>query len=167
MDVKGLLLTSGFALLIVLLGWANQITSKSKETKELESEFLNKAKLKRKDYQKIIKEQGAKEDSFSALVDFLYSKEEEDVEIFEKIKNIKTNLETLDKKYSRRFWILLCMSISLFITGIASFFLSADYKPLILCINLIFIVAVFCNLVKVHNLEKKYTKNISEAMEKL
>lgn len=167
MDVESFLLTSGFALLIVLLGWANQITSKSKETKDIEGEFLKKAKLKRKDYKKIIKEQGATEDSFSALVDFLYTKKEEDVEIFEKIKNVKTDLETLDKKYSRRFWILLYMSVSLFITGIVSFFLPTGHKFLILFPNLIFIVAIFCNLVKVHNLEKRYTKNISEAMEKL
>ena len=93
MDIEGFLLASGFALMVVLLGWASQITSKSKETKDLEGDFLQKAKLKRPDYKKIINEGGATEDSFSALVEFLYSRKKEDVAIFEKIKYVKSDLE--------------------------------------------------------------------------
>lgn len=167
MDIGGFLLASGFALLIVLLGWASQITSKSKEIKELEGKFLKKAKLKRDDYKKMIKEGGTTEDSFTAVVDFLYSSEKENVEIFEKIKRIREGLQSLDNKYSRRFWILLFMSISLFICGAIAFFLHSEHKFWALIPNFIFVIIVFCNLVKVHNLEKQYIKNISEAMEKL
>jgi hypothetical protein len=170
MDVSGFLLASGFALLVVLLGWANQITSKSKETKELEAQFLEKAKFKKGDYKKIINEKGSTEDSFSALIDFLYSSKkdkQEDVEIFEKIENIKKDLASLDNLYGWRFWILLFMSTSLFVTGVTAFFLSPNYKLWALAPNGIFIIIVFCNLVKVYNLEKRYTINISESMEKL
>jgi len=167
MDIEGSLLTSGFALLVVLVGWANQITSRSKETKDLEADFLKKAKLKRSDYKKIVNEGGATDDSFTALVDFLYTKKEDDLQIFEKIKLIKADIEKLDTKYSRRFWLLLCMSICLFVSGCIAFFLPQKQKFFSLLPNLFFIVLVFINLIKVHNLEKRYTKNISEAMEKL
>jgi len=169
MDIEGFLLASGFALLVVLVGWANQITSRSKEAKDLEKDFLEKAKIKRPDYKKIINEAGSTEDSFFALVDFLYAKEreKEDIEIFEKIKRIREDITNLSKKYTWRFWILLFMSISLFVTGIVAFFLPSQHNFLALVPNLLFVVIVFCNLVKVHNLEKRYTKNISEAMEKL
>jgi len=167
MDIEGFLLASGFALLVVLLGWANQITSKSKETKELEGEFLKKARLKKPDYQKMINEGGVTEDSFTAAVDFLYSAEEENVVVFDKIKRVREDLQILDKKYGGRFWILLFMSISLFVSGAVAFFISPDCKLWVMVPNLIFVVAVFCNLIKVHNFERRYTKNIYEAMEKI
>ena len=166
-DIEGFLLASGFALLVVLVGWANQITSRSKEAKDLEMDFLKKAKLKREDYKKIINEGGSTEDSFSALVNFLYSKKEEDVEIFEKIKEIKSDFEKLDRKYCFRFWLLLWMSISFFVTGILAFFLPSQYEILSLFPNLIFIFLTFVNLIRIFNLEKRYTKSIQEAMEKL
>ncbi len=167
MDIEGFLLASGFALLVVLVGWANQITSKSKEMKDLEADFLKKAKLKRRDYKKIVNEGGATEDSFNALVDFLYTKKEEDLEIFDKIKQIKEDIDKLDDHYSWRFWLLLSMSICFFITGTIVFFLPLNEKFLGIIPNLIFVLLVFVNLIKVHNLEKRYTKNISDAMEKL
>lgn len=167
MDAEGLLLGSGFALLIVLVGWADQITSKSKQTKEIEKEFLGKANLKGDKYKKIIKEAGSTEDSFSALVDFLYSSKKENVAIFEKIKNIRADLITLNKKYSYRFWILLFTSISLFASGAITFFLPSDYKFWTLFPNLIFIIIIFCNLIKTYNLENRYTKNIYDIMEEL
>jgi len=169
MDIEGFLFASGFALMVVLLGWASQITSKSKETRELEADFLEKAKVKRPDYKRIINKAGSTEDSFFALVDFLYAKErkKEDIEIFEKIKVVKSDLEKLDKKYSWRFWVLIWMSISFFITGIIAFFLPRRDEFWAAFPNLIFAVLVFVNLIKVHNLEKRYTKNIREAMEKL
>lgn len=167
MDIEGFLLASGFALIVVLVGWANQITSKSKETKDIEADFLKKAKLKRSDYKKIVNEGGSTEDSFKTLVDFLYTKKEEELQIFDKIKIIKADIENLGKKYSGRFWILLLMSACFFITGIVSFFLPLGKKFWAVLPNLIFVLFVFVNLIKVHNLEKRYTKNISEAMEKL
>ena len=167
MDIEGFLLASGFALMVVLLGWASQITSKSKETKRLEGEFLAKTKLKRDDYKKMINEGGTTEDSFTAAVDFLYSTEEDNVVVFNKIKRVKEELQGLDKTYSCRFWILLFMSISLFASGVASFFIAPAYKLWALVPNLIFVIIVFGNLIKVHNLEERYTKNIYEAMEKL
>lgn len=167
MDIEGFLLASGFALLVVLVGWANQITSKSKETKDIEADFLKKAKLKRDDYKKLVNEKGSTDDSFKTLVNFLYTKKEEDLQIFEKIKFIKADIERLDKKYSGRFWILLLMSACFFITGIVAFFLSLDQKIWVILPNLIFVLFVFVNLIEVHNLEKRYTKNISDAMEKL
>lgn len=167
MDFAGFLLASGFALLVVLLGWADQITSKSKDVKDLEEDFLKKAEFKRGDYKTIIKEGGATEGSFSALVGFLYSKKEKDVEIFEKIKEIKIGISSLDTKYGRRFWILVWMSASLFVTGIIALLIPNDYKIWVLSPNLIFVVLVFNNLITVHSLEKQYKKNISETMEKL
>ena len=167
MDIAGFLLASGFALLIVLLGWASKITSKSKEVKELEGEFLKKAKLKGGDYKKMINEGGITEDSFTAVVDFLYSSEKENIEIFEKIKRIREGLQRLDNKYSQRFWILLFMSMSLLICGVIAFFLPSEHEFWTLILIFMFVSIVFCNVIKVHNLEKRYIKNISEAMEKL
>ena len=50
MDIESFLLTSGFALIVVLIGWSNQITTRSKETRELEQEFIQKAKVKSQKY---------------------------------------------------------------------------------------------------------------------
>ncbi len=167
MDIEGFLLASGFALLIVLVGWANQITSRSKEAKDLEAEFLRKAKLKRNDYKKMVNEGGATEDSFTAVVDFLYSAEEDNVVVYDKIKRIKEDLQSLDKKYSWRFLILLSMSISLFVSGTIALFVLSPYKLWALVPNLAFVILIYYNLIKTYNLEKRYTKNIYEAMEKL
>ena len=167
MEVEGFLLASGFALLIVLLGWASQITSKSKEAKQLEADFLSKAKLKRDDFKEMVDEGGTTEHSFITVVDFLFSAEEENVVIFDKIKRVKEGLYTLDKKYRWRFWLLLLMSAFLFLTGTVAFILPDCYKLWALAPNSIFVVMVFCNLITIHNLEKKYVRNISEAMEKL
>lgn len=168
MDLEGFLLASGFALLIVLLGWADQITSKSKELKDIETSFLEKAvKLKKSDYKDIIDKKGATESSFTALVDFLYSNREEDVELFEKIKYIKEDIKKLDNKYNFRFWLLLYTCVSLLVTGIIGFFLPKGYKLLSISPNLIFIIVIFFNLVSVYVLEKGCAKNIAEAMEKL
>lgn len=167
MNVEGFFLGSGFALLIVLLGWANQITSKSKETKELEKDFLVKAKLKNEDYKKIINNGGATDDSFNTLIDFLYTTKTEDVEVFEKIKIVKKNIQKFDRKYYCRFWILLFMSISFFINGTIAFFVSDEYDFMLLIPNLVFIVLIICNLINVYNTEKEYITNISDIMEKL
>ena len=167
MEVEGFLLASGFALLIVLLGWANQITSKSKEAKQLEADFLAKAKLKRDDYKEMINEMGATEHSFITVVDFIFSTPEANVVIFDKIKRVKEGLDSLDKKYSCRFWLLLLMCAFLFLSGTVTFFVPDRYKLWALFPNSIFIVMIFCNLVTVHNLERRYVKNIFEAMEKL
>jgi len=167
MDIEGFLFASGFAVLVVLVGWANQITSRSRETKDLEADFLKKAKLKRSDYKKIVNEGGSTDDSFKTLVGFLYTKKEEDLQVFEKIKFIKVDIENLDRKYDGRFWILLWMSISLFVTGGIAFILPPEEKYWAIAPNLILIILAFINLIEVHNIEKRYAKNISEAMEKL
>ena len=168
-DIEGFLFASGFAVLVVLVGWASQITSRSKEARDLETEFLKKARVKRDDYKKIINETGATEESFSALVDFLYSKKgkDEDVEIFERLKSIKEDLETLEKKYAFRFLNLLFMSFSFFMTGSIALFLPRGQQIWTLFPNLVFIGFAFINLIRVHNLERRYTSNIHEAMEKL
>lgn len=166
-DVERFLLASGFALLVVLVGWANQISSKNKETKDLEADFLRKANLKGDDYKKIVNERGATEESFNALVEFLYTKNEEDLDIFDKIRHIKEDIPKLRDYYGRRFWLLLWMSISLFITGTISFILPLNEKFWAIIPNLIFVAFLFFNLMKVHELEKRYTKNLSDAMEKL
>lgn len=167
MDIEGFLLASGFALLIVLVGWANQMTTKSKETKDLEADFIKKAKLKRADYKIIVSEGGSTEDSLKTLVNFLYSKKEEDLQIFDKIKFIKADIEQLDNKYRGRFWILLWMSICFFVTGIAAFLLPLNKKFWAMLPNLFFVLLAFINLIKVHHLEKRYANNIFETMEKL
>lgn len=167
MDIEGYLLGSGFALLVVLLGWANQITSKSKETKDLEADFLKNGKVKRTDYKKIVRDRGATEDSFKALVNFLYSEEKDNVAIFEIIVNIKSDLSKLDKQYRFRFWILTCLSICLFVTGVMAFFFEEPFKSWLLLPNLALIISVFINLISVYNLEKRHIKNIHDVMEKL
>lgn len=168
MDYEGFILASGFALLIVLLGWADQITSKSKELKDIETAFLEKAeKLKKSDYKDILDKKGSTESSFTALVNFLYSNKEEEVELFEKIKYIKEDIKKLDYKYNFRFWLLLYTCVSLFATGIISLFLPKDYKLLSISPNIMFISVIFFNLISVYVLEKRCTQNIAEAMEKL
>ena len=169
MDISGFLLASGFALLIVLLGWSSQIASKGKETRELEAKFLRKANLKSEDYKKIIHQSGSPKDSLFALVDFLFSTktEPEDIEIFEKVKLIKSDLVTLDTKYTFRFWTLLAWTACLFISGFIVLLLPSHVHIFVLFPNLIFLIALFSNLIKVYTLEKRYIQNISRAMEKL
>lgn len=167
MDIEGFLFATGFALLVLLLGWADQITSKSKETQELEDKFLEVTKLKRDDYKKMVREGGTTENSFIAAVDFLYTAEEKNVDVYNKINKIKDDLKKLDAIYGHRFWILLSMSAMLFISGIIAFFLEPSRKLWSLFPNLLFVVAIFLNLIRVHSLEENYTRNIRDVMEKL
>jgi len=168
MDIESFLLTSGFALIVVLIGWSNQITTRSKETRELEQEFIQKAKVKRKDYKNLINKGKSPEKSISALVNFLYSKRDDsDIKVFDKINKIKKDLPLLNKKYSNRFWILLLTSISFIISGIGSFYLLEIYKIYLLLFNLIFVIIMLYNLITTHFHEKEYYENINEAMEDL
>ena len=167
MDIEGFLLASGFALLVVLVGWSNQMTSRSKETRDLEQEFIAKAKLKREDYKDIVNKKSV-EKSIYALVNFLYSnRKESEIEAFDKITKIRKNLPMLDKKYSNRFWILLITSISLMISGIASYYLPERYKIYAVLLNTTFVVLMIVNLVTTYNLEKRYSANIRKTMEEL
>jgi hypothetical protein len=169
MNMAEFLLGAGLGLLIVLLGWSEQITSKRKDTKELENEFLGKAKFKSEKYKEIISKGGATKKSFSNLVDFLYAKDrkDEDIEIFEDMKQIKADLKTLDRKYSWRFWVLLVMTACLFVSGGVNLYWPTISKKWILGPNLIFILLVFINLINVRLLENKYANNITKVMEKL
>jgi hypothetical protein len=167
MDIAGYLLASGFALLVVLLGWANQITSKSKETKDLEADFLKQGKIKLTDYKKIVKDRGATDDSFKALVNFLYSEKKDNAEIFELIVRIKSDLIRLDRQYRFRFWILTLLSLCFFITGVASFFLTEPLKYWLLSPNLVLVVMIFINLISVYCLENRHNNNIRAIMEKV
>ena len=167
MDIEGYLLTSGFALLIVLLGWADQITSKSKETKDLEADFLKNGKVKRTDFKKMIEQRGATEDSFNALINFLYSAEQDNLEIFEIIVNIRNDITELDKQYHARFWILVCLSIYLFVAGIVAFFIPDTFKLWLLIPNLDIVALTFFNLIKIYILENRHNKNIRNIMEKI
>jgi len=168
MDVTGFLLASGFALLVVLVGWSNQITTRSKETRELEQEFISKAKVKRQDYKNILNKGKSAEKSISALIDFLYSKRDEsDIRAFDKITKIKKDLPSLNKKYANRFWILLITSISLIISGIGSYFLPETYRIYVVLFNMIFVIMMIINLITTYTLEKRYSENIYKAMEDL
>jgi len=167
MDIEGYLLGSGFALLIVLLGWADQITSKSKETKDLEADFLRNGKVKRADYKKMVGRRGSTEDSFNALVNFLYSAEKDNIEIFEIIVNIRRDIAELDKQYRFRFWILTFLSIYLFATGILAFFIKESFKFWLLLPNLALVSFIYVNLIRIYCLENRHNKNIHDVMEKL
>jgi len=167
MDVAGCLLASGFALLVVLLGWSNQITSKSKETKELEAEFLEKANLKDKEYKSIIDQGGATKNSLTSLVGFLYDKnrDKDDIEILNAIKDVKKGLVDIDRKYRWRFWLLIFTTGFLFITGIEALFIPNNKIALIP--NIFPIALIFKNLITLHILENKYSESMSIIMEKL
>jgi len=166
--VEGFLLASGFALLVVLVGWSNQITIRSKETRDLEQEFIIKAKIKDKDYKNMINKGKSAEKSISSLINFLYSKRgESEIKAFEKITKIKKDLPLLNKKYANRFWILLITSISFIISGVGSYYLLEAYKIYVIFFNLIFIFMMIINLVSTYTLEKRYSENIHEAMEEL
>jgi hypothetical protein len=173
-EITSILLSSGIALLIVLVGWSSQITSKGKELKETEKSFIEKAKIKESKYKKMVQEKGSTEKSFQILIEFLFKHKDKDVEIFEKIKEIKTDFQKLNEKYNMRFWILVSLSISFFITGFLTFFVESDCKLLnldpkiwIMFINTIPITIAYINLIQVYNTEKKFAQTIYDVMEKL
>jgi len=167
-DVESFLLTSGFALIVVLIGWSNQITTRSKETRELEQEFIQNAKVKRKDYKNMINKGKSPEKSISSLVNFLYSnRDDSDIKAFDKITKIKKDLPLLNKKYSNRFWILLLTSISLLFSGIVALYILEEYKIDLVFFNLIFVMVMIYNLITTYTLEKRYYGNIHRAMEEL
>ena len=167
MDIAGYLFGSGFGLLIVLLGWANQLTTKNQETKDLQEQFRKKARLRKEEFHGMMENGGATEESFNAMVDFLFTKEEKHLELFEQLKEIRKNLAALDKKYNRRYWLLTSLSLTLFASGIISILTAAEYKSCLLIPGLLLVALVFVNLIGVYNLEKRYTKNLNKAMETL
>ena len=130
---------------------------------------LARAARQKYEYKKIIDRSGASKESLSTIVDFLYSKKRsgEDIEIFNKIKEIKTDIKELDDKYNWRFWLLLYMIASLIISGLVSLFMVDKFKIWALTPNLLFVIFIFCNLISVHVVEKRYAENITKTMEKL
>ncbi len=168
MDIGGFLLSAGFALFVVLLGWSGQITSKSKEIKEVERGFSEKVEEKyKKNYDKITNKVGTSEESLFALIDFLYSKtDQEDVEALDQIQNIKKAIPKLNKKYNFRFWIMLTTSLSFLISGIIYLILIESHIYIIIT-NIILIIILFFNLITSHALERSYVEDMTRLMEGL
>lgn len=166
MDFVNFLFSGGFALLVVLLGWSSQITSKSKEIRQMEKRFSEKiGKKYKKDYNKIINKAGTFDESLSSLVGFLYSKtDDQDIETLNRIRVVKKAIPELNKKYNFRFWMMFISSLSFLISGIV-YLLFAEFRGYVIVVNTIFVSIMFFNLIAAHILEKKYVEEMAELME--
>jgi len=166
MDVVGFLFTGGFALLVVLLGWSSQITSKGKEIRQMEKRFSEKIGGKyKKDYNKIINKAGTFDESLSSLVGFLFSKtDDKDIETLNRIRVIKKAIPNLNKKYNFRFWMMFVSSLSFLISGIV-YLVCVKSHAYVIIVNTILVLTMFFNLITAHLLEKKYVEEMAELME--
>ena len=63
--------------------------------------------------------------------------------------------------------MLLVMTAFLFVSGLTALFLPEGFEMWALSPHAVFVVMIFVNLINIHNLEKRYTSNISKVMEKL
>jgi hypothetical protein len=171
---------SGLALFVALLGWSEQIRGMSHDTRDLERQFLEITRIKKKDFLSIVKPT-SHEERLAALTQALVSGKPKTVEqvevlgIFTKWHRKWTGLEAL---YAWKYRLTLVLTWTLFAAGVASLhtspeatvslpFIHARLEVLILAVPMVLILAVLVIIVAANLREGYFSQLLNELGERL
>lgn len=130
---------SGLAIFIALLGWSDQIRGFDNDTKELEQRFLNKTRIKKRDFLEIVRPKSPEEQ----LAAFARVDSEGRIENAETIDVLRTFAEELNQPWSRverlfrwKYKLTIALTIILFLTGIISLFTTPTQQALLYAVSM-------------------------------
>jgi len=124
----GFLLGGGFALLIALLGWSDQIRGTQERTRIQEREFLDTYNFRWEHFRSLIRtsESPNAETRLAAVLRILGSgglTNQVDVLLLEDFEHLDDIRYKLENSYSIRYWCVFIASVEMLITGILSIYL--------------------------------------------
>lgn len=176
-DISSIFLGAGFALLIALLAWGNQIRLPREEIRNLEEKCRKSFKFKKKDIEGILdkKEQYTKYQNISyreRIKILIHAVDEGRINQPEQIEALKTlnkNHEICKKLkllYNIRFNLSVALLLLFFIFGILLVYLNNYYivfqnYNFYLKNGMIYVITIFCvviiiNIVKIYQLEATF-----------
>jgi hypothetical protein len=121
----GFLLGGGFALLIALLGWSDQIRGAQEKTRTQEREFLQSYGFRWRELRKIVRssEHHTAEDRLRAVLRVLTAgglDRSDDVKLFQLIRDLDLTRSKLEKSYNVRYWTVFSACLEMLICGVLS-----------------------------------------------
>lgn len=119
------LFASGFGLFLALLAWGDQIRGMTRETRELERDFLQKHKLTREQFKRALGASSPTE-RLHGLAEIMHSGKLKTVSEIEALGDFEEWLSLSDglrRLHSQKYWLALALAVSLFLAGGLSTFL--------------------------------------------
>lgn len=128
------LFASGLALFVALLGWSDQIRAIDKDTKEMESCFLEDTGMKKRDFLRIIKPESADEQlvALTEMVSAGKFKTKDSVQLLHKFTKWEREWSDgwpyLERLTTLKYNLTITLTIALFIAGTVSLFTTPTEK---------------------------------------
>jgi hypothetical protein len=125
------LIGTGIALLMVLIGWSEQIGNLHKDTMEVEKEFSNDRKVKWSKIRPLIRSNSTPEQKLKALniiVEESNFQDTKDIDIMGKLSELDEKRCQLESLYNIKYILILCLTSLFFISGTINYFISASCK---------------------------------------
>lgn len=179
--MEGFLIGTGMALLLVLIGWSEQVKSWHKDTIEAEKEFSKSHNLKWKEIRPLIRTETLPVKKLKALNKLLIKKslkEVQDVKIIEKLLTLDKERNQLENFYRIKYKLIFIMTILYFSSGIINYFIKDNHKikicivqipaefiPIFSCV--LFSIGFLCFNSHLNKTESKYKNELIDLMEKL
>ena len=171
---------SGLALFVALLGWSDQIRGINKDTKDLESKFLENTKIRKDDFLAVVKVTAPAE-QLHAIANLMGSERlttVSSVELLSLFKKWNEQWGDLERLSSRKYDLTIALTVSLFLAGVASLFtnakshvriwdLCARTEVLLLAVPMLFVAALIRIMILASKRERRFKDLLNEIEEKV
>lgn len=128
------LFASGLALFVALLGWSDQIRAIDKDTKEMESSFLEDTGMKKRDFLRIIKPESADQqlEALTEMVNAGKFKTRDSVQLLHKFTKWQCEWSKgwpyLERLTAWKYNLTITLTVALLIAGTVSLFTTPTEK---------------------------------------
>lgn len=182
MDVFALLWGSGFALIIALLAWSNEIREPRKDIRQVEEDFANTFNLPKRKLKILIKKSVKKEGETpinrliketSAVISIMGKfKTDEGPKGMAKLRDLFDMRENIEKYYKFRYTLVIFLAFISFLLGslainhgktpLIFWILNITYNHIYLGIFVLLVVILLIFIVIIYFKEEKIIKQIDE-----
>ncbi len=175
------LIGTGVILLLVLIGWSEQIKSWHKDTVEAERDFSMKRNIKWEKIRPLLRAQTSpikKLKALNALLKEETLQEVQDVNIIGKFISLDKERGKIESLYKIKYKLIFALTISFFLSGTVNYFIEDNCKikiliikipgefiPIFICV--LFSVCLLCFNSHLNSAERKYKDEFINLMEKL
>lgn len=170
-DISTFLLGSGLALLIALLAWGEQIRAITRDTRDLERDFLELTRLSRGQLNAVLQAETV-DDRLVAFTNLIASgkltsaSQVQILPLFERWRVLGTKLQSLQ---SKKYWFTIVLTVILFASGIAAALTPMDVGPLfaVLMPPSVLIIALLWIVIAAGRVEQKLNDVLKQIAEKV
>lgn len=173
------LIGTGIALLLVLIGWSEQIKSWHKDTREAERDFSRERNIKWNKIRPLLRTNTSAIKKLKALNALLKEKslqEVQDVNIIGKFISLDKKRAEIESLYKIKYRLIFALTISFFLSGIINYFIADNSRIKILIVQIpgdffaiffcmLFSVCLLCFNSHLTNNERKYKNELINLME--